>query len=172
MKASGKTDNSQQGMRKPVINPTEQRKRFLSLSVQLRKGTPLNDEQIEYLARVFERIGNGESSDAVFHLKRNPGQKIDNEEHRRTMSLVFIQIAHYTASPDRHPKGEGLSLKEAFEKVAPLARGLFGEDKNSEKYSPEYLSKVWNDPSYAHMKTRWRTPFDPDSPLAYLPFEN
>ena len=117
MKASSKTDNSQQGMRKPVINPTEQRKRFLSLAVQLRKGTPLNDEQIEYLARVFERIGNGESSDAVFHLKRNPGQKIDNEEHRRTMSLVFIQIAHYTASPDRHPKGEGLSLKEAFEKV-------------------------------------------------------
>jgi hypothetical protein len=169
MKASGKTDNSQLGMRKPVVNPTEQRTRFLDLAVQLRKGTPLNDEQIEYFASGFERIGNGESSDAVFHLKRNPGQKIDNEEHRQKMSLVFVQIAHYIASPDGYPKGEGLSLIEAFEKVAPLARGLFGEDKNSEKYSPEYLSKVWNDPSYRHMRTTLRTPFDPDSPLQYLP---
>lgn len=172
MKPSGKTNNSQQGMRKPIPNPTEQRKRFKELAVQLREGTPLNDDQTEYLASRFERISNGESSDAVFHLKRNPGQKIDNEEHRRTMSLVFVQIAHYIAPPDGYPKGEGLSLIEAFEKVGPLARALFGEDKNSEKYSPEYLSKVWNDPSYAHMKTRWRTPLDPDSPFVYLPSEN
>ena len=172
MKASGKTGNSQQGMRKPVPNPTEQRTRFLALSLQLRRGTPLNDEQIEYLASGFERIGNGESSDTVFHLKRNPGQKIDNEDHRRTMSLVFAQIAYYTSPPDGHTKGEGMSLTEAFEKVAPLARALFGEDKNSEKYSPEYLSKVWNDPSYGHMRTTLRTPFDPDSPLPYLPSES
>jgi len=172
MKASGKTDNLQQGMRKPIPNPTEQRKRFLSLAVQLREGRPLNDEQTEYLASRFERIGNGEGSDAVFHLKRNPGQKIDNEEHRRIMSLVFVQIAHYIASPDGYPKGEGLSLIEAFEKVGPLARALFGEDKNSEKYTPEYLNKVWNDHSYKHMRTTLRTPFDPDSPLAYLPSEN
>jgi hypothetical protein len=156
-------------MRKPVVNPTEQRKRFLILAEQLHKSIPLNDEQIEYLASGFERIGNGESSDAVFHLKRNPGQKIDNEEHRQKMSLVFVQIAHYIASPDGRPKGEGLTLKEAFEKVAPLARTLFGEDKNSENYSPEYFNKIWNDPSYKHMKTTFRTPFDPDSPLVYLP---
>jgi|GEM_PF-1862016 len=171
MKASGKTDNSQLGMRKPVVNPTEQRKRFLALALQLRKGTPLNDEQIAYLASGFERIGNGESSDAVFHLKRNPGQKIDNEEHRQKMSLVFVQIAHYIASPDGCPKGEGLTLKEAFEKVAPFARALFGEDKNLENYSPEYFNKIWNDSSYKHMKTTFRTPFDPDSPLAYSPTE-
>ncbi len=171
MKASDKMDSSQQGMRKPIPNPTEQRTRFLALAVQLRKGTPLNSEQIEYLASGFEKIGNGESSDAVFNLKRNPGQKIDNEEHRRTMSLVFVQIAHYISSPDGYTKGEGLSLTEAFEKVAPLARALFGEDKNSEKYSPEYLSKVWNDPSYRHMRSTLRTPFEPDSPLAYLPSE-
>ena len=172
MKASDKIDGLQQGMRKPVPNPTEQRTRFLALAMQLRKGTPLNTEQIEYFASSFERIGNGESSDAVFHLKRNPGQKIDNEEHRRKMSLVFVQIAHYIAPPDGYPKGEGLSLTEAFEKVAPLARGLFGEDKNSEKYSAEYLAKIWNDPSYVHMKTTLRLPFDPDSPLAYPPSEN
>jgi hypothetical protein len=169
MKASDKTGRTHNGMRKPVVNPTEQRKRFLVLAEQLYKGIPLSDEQIEHLASRFERIGNGESSDAVFHLKRNPGQKIDNEEHRQKMSLVFVQIAHYIASPDGYPKGEGLSLIDAFEKVAPLARGLFGEDKNSEKYSPEYLSKVWNDPSYRHMRTTLRTPFDPDSPLQYLP---
>jgi hypothetical protein len=172
MRATGKAVNSQKGMRQPVPNPTEQRKRFLALALHLREGKPLNEEQVEYLANGFERIGYGESSDAVFHLKRNPGQKIDNEEHRRKMSLVFIQIAHYLASPDGYPKGEGLSLSEAFEKVAPLARGIFGENENSEKYSPEYLSKVWNDPSYRHMKTTLRTPFDPDSPLAYLPSEN
>jgi hypothetical protein len=172
MKASSKTENSQQVMRKPIPNPTEQRNRFLNLAVQLRQGTPLNDDQTEYLASRFERIGKGESSDVVFHLKRNPGQKIDNEEHRRRMSLVFLQVAHLIASPDGSPKGEGLSLIEAFEKVGPLARALFGEDKNSEKYSPEYLSKVWNDPSYGHMRTTLRTPFDPDSPFAYLPTEN
>ena len=172
MKSSGSTDNSQQGMRKPVPNPTEQRTRFLALAVQLRKGKPLNDEQIEYLASGFERIGNGESSDAVFHLKRNRGQKIDNEEHRRKMSLVFVRIADYLAFRDGHPYGEGPTLTEALEKVAPFARALFGDDKNSENYSPEYLSKVWNDPSYRHMRTTLRTPFDPDSPLAYLPSEN
>jgi hypothetical protein len=171
MKASDKTGRAQNVMRKPVVNPTEQRTRFLALAVQLREGPQLSDEQIEYLASGFERIGKGESSDAVFHLKRNPGQKIDNEEHRRTMSLVFIQIAHYIASPNGRPEGEGLTLKEAFEKVAPLARALFGEDKNSENYSPEYFNKIWNDPSYKHMKTTFRTPFDPDSPLAYLPPE-
>ena len=171
MKASGKTSSLQQGMRKPVISPTEQRKRFLALAVQLRKGTPLNSEQIAYLASGFEKIGNGESSDAVFHVKRNQGQKIDNEEHRRKMSLVFVQIAHYISSPDEYTKGEGLSLTDAFEKVGPLARALFGEDKNSEKYSPEYLSKVWKDPSYGHMRTTLRTSFDPDSPLHYLPTE-
>jgi hypothetical protein len=124
------------------------------------------------LASGFERIGYGESSDAVFHLNRKRGQKIDNEEHRRTMSLVFIQIAHYIAPRDGWPRGEGLSLIEAFEKVGPRARALFGEDENSEKYSPEYLRKVWNDPSYGHMRTTVRTPFDPDSPFAYLPTEN
>ena len=171
MKPTNKTGSSQLEMRKPVVNPTEQRIRFLALAAQLREGAPLNDDQIAYLASAFEKIGNGESSDAVFHLKRNPGQKIDNEEHRRKMSLVFVQIAHYIASPNGYPKGEGLTLKEAFEKVGPLARALFGEDKNSEKYSPEYFSKVWNDPSYGHMRTTLRTSFDPDSPLAYLPTE-
>jgi hypothetical protein len=122
MKPSNNTGSSQLGMRKPVVNPTEQRKRFLVLAEQLHKGIPLSAEQIEYLASGFERIGNGESSDAVFHLKRNRGQKIDNEEHRRKMSLVFVQIAHYIASPDGRPKGEGLTLKEAFEKLH-LLRG-------------------------------------------------
>ena len=171
MKPSNTTDSSQLGMRKPVVNPTEQRKRFLALAAQLREGRPLNDDQIAYLASAFEKIGNGESSDAVFHLKRKPGQKIDSEEHRQKMSLVFVQVAHYIASPYGYPKGEGLTLTEAFEKTAPLARALFGEDKHPEKYTPEYLRKVWNDPSYGHMRTTLRTPFDPDSPLAYLPTE-
>ena len=169
MKQSNTTGSSQVGMRKPVVNPTEQRKRFLALASQLRKGRPLNNYQIAYLASAFEKIGNGESSDAVFHLKRKPGQKIDSEEHRQKMSLVFVQIAHYIASPFGHPKGEGLTLTEAFEKAAPLARTLFGKDKNPEKYTPEYLRKVWNDPSYGHMRTTLRTPFDPDSPLPYPP---
>ena len=171
MKPSNKTGSSQLGMRKPVVNPTEQRKRFLTLAEQLRRGTPLNDEQIAYLASGFEKIGNGESSDAVFHLKRNQGQKIDNEEHRFKMSLLFVRIADYLAFRDGHPYGEGPTLIEAFEKVGPFARALFGEHENSGKYSPEYLSKVWNDPSYQHMKTTLRTPLDPDSPLLYLPTE-
>lgn len=163
-------ENSQprRGMRKPVVNPTEQRKFFLALAAQLRSGTPLSTKQAEYLADRFEKMGHGDSADAVFLLKRTPGQKIDNEDHRRKMSLVFVQIAHYMAPPDRFPPGEGLSLTEAISKVVPLARELLG-NKNSDQYSEEYLYKLWHDPSYAHMKTTVRTPLDPDSPLAFIP---
>lgn len=159
---------ARRGMRMPVVNPTEQRKRFLALAEQLRKGTPLSTEQLEYLVSRFERIGGGESADVAFHLKRRPGQSIEAEQHRRTMSLIFAQIAHYVAPPDSFPPGEGLPITEAIEKVVPLARELFG-DKDSEKYSFEYLSKLWHNPSYAHMRTTLRTPFDPDSPLPFVP---
>ena len=113
MKTKGNQRRSQTGMRKPVVNPAEQRKRFLALAEQLRNGTPLSTEQLEFLVSRFESIGQGESADVAFHLKRRPGQKIEDEEHRRTMSLVFAQIAHYVAPPDSYPPGEGLPLNGA-----------------------------------------------------------
>jgi hypothetical protein len=168
MNTPTKNTETRRGMRNPVVNPSEQRKRFLALAAQLRNGTPLSREQIEYLVVSFEQIGYGESADTVFALKRTRGQKIDNEQHRRTMSLVFVQIAHYMAPPDGFPPGEGLPLMEAVRKVVPLARELLGE-KDSEQYSEEYLYKLWYDPSYAHMRTTLRAPFDPDSPVPFTP---
>lgn len=163
-----KMSKSRLGMREPIPNPTEQRTRFLALAHQLRSGRPLSNTQANFLARSFEKIGRGESADVVFFLKRRPGQKVENEEHRQKMSLVFAQIAHYIAAPDEYPPGEGLSLTEAIERVVPLARAIFG-DKEAEKYSIEYLYKIWHDASYAHMRTTLRTPFDPDSPLTFIP---
>jgi len=158
-------DGKRVGMRKPLPTPTEQRTRFKALANQLKKGKRLTRDQIEYLASRFERIGDGESADAVFHLKRSAGKKVEDEQHRRTMSLVFLQIAHLMDPP---PLGNGFSLMNALEAVVPLARGLFGVE-NSEKYSVEYLYKLWYDPSYAHMRTTLRTPFDRDSPFSFIP---
>lgn len=153
------------GKREPTVNPTEQRKRFLALATQLRTGTPLTQDQTRYLTDAFERIGNGENADEVLHLKRRKGQSTTAEQRRRTMSLVFAQVAHYIAPKEGRPPGEGLALQEAMERVAPLAKGLFGKHEDPDSYSVEYLLKCWHDSSYAHMKTTLRTPLDPDSPF-------
>lgn len=153
-----------QGMRKPVVNPTEQRKRFLVLAWQLYKNVKLSEEQRLYLADAFERIGNGESADAALKLKRGKGQKARDDESREKISLVFAQVASKIAPVDGAFPGEGMSLVEAMTSITPFVRKLFGVEA-SEKYSIEYLQKLWNDPSYAHMRSPFRSPFDPDSPF-------
>jgi hypothetical protein len=152
--------------RRAIINPIEQRKRFLLLAAHLRNGKNLTDDQSRYLASAFEKIGNGESADKVFHLKRGQGQTQIAEKRRTTMSLVFAQVAHYMSPKDGFPPGEGLNLNDAMEKVVPLARSLFSTIDNPDSYSMEYLLKCWHDPSYAHMRTTYRTALDPDSPFA------
>ncbi len=171
MKPSSLKHNSRKGTRQPRINPTEQRKLLLYLAQQIRNGLALTKEQSEYLASCFERIGNGESADAVFHVKRGRGQKIDNESRRIKMSLVFSFIAQLISPQSEDSFGAGMTLIDAFIKAGPLARELMGTD-DPNAYSPEYLSKLWNDPSYAHMKTTLRTPLDPDSPFALTTFKN
>lgn len=154
-----------QRTRKPTVSPTEQRKLFRSVAAQLRRGESLSEDQTRYLAEAFDRIGRGESADKALQLKRGRGQRLYAEQRRRTMSLVFAQVAHYMAPTDGWPPGEGLNLQAAMEKVVPLARGLFATSDDPDTYSVEYLLKCWHDPSYAHMRTTLRSPFDPDSPL-------
>lgn len=154
-------------MRKPAVNPTEQRKRFLALASQLYKDEELSEEQRLYLADAFERIGNGDSADVALRLKRGRGQKETDDESRQKFSLVFAQVASKIAPVDGPFLGGGMSLVKALESVTPFVRQLFGVE-GSEKYSIEYLQKLWNDPSYAHMQNPFRTPFDPDSPPASL----
>lgn len=171
MKISKKKSAIKLGQHKPRPTPTDQRKRFLALAVQIRHGVPLTNDHLVYLANAFEKIGMGESADAVFFLKRQKGQSVKNENHRQHMSLVFSYIAQLLASPSQHPEGEGLTLDEALEKASLFAQNLFC-DQNPDSYTSEYLYRIWLDPSYAHMKTTFRSPFDPDSPFAYLPPEN
>lgn len=156
-------------MRKPIVNPTEQRKRFLALAYQLRNNINLTEEQRLYLADAFERIGKGGvSADEVLYLKRQKGQKERNDISRQRISIVFALVAKKIAAVDSPFPGEGMSLIDALESVTPLVRQLFGVE-DSEKYSIEYLQKLWNDPSYAHMRTPFRSPFDPDSPFLFNP---
>jgi hypothetical protein len=172
MTSKDKTVRKRRGMREPTINPTEQQTRILALGVHLKDGKQLTKEQTEYLADCFVRIGNGESADVVFHLKRAPGKSEDGEERRRKMSLLFTYLAQLMARRvEEFPElGEGLSPDEAFEKAEPMARELFGAE-GTNSYSVEYLRKLWYDPSYAHMRTTFRTPFDPDAPLKFIPPE-
>jgi len=169
MTSKDKTVRKRRGMREPTINPTEQQTRFLALGVHLREGKQLTKEQTEYLADCFVRIGNGESADVVFHLKRGPGQSKHDELSRQKISVVFAHVAELMClAGDGYPgSGEGLSLDKALEKVVPLARKLFGVE-DSDQYDARYLRKLWYDPSYAHMKTPVRTPFDPDSPVPFI----
>ena len=169
MTSKDKTVSKRRGMRKPIANPSEQRKRFLALGMYLKAGEPLTKAHREYLADRFVRIGNGESADAVFHLKRGPGQSEDDELRRQKISVVFAHVAELMClAGDGYPgSGEGLSLDKALEKAAPLARRLFGVE-DSDQYDALYLRKLWYDPSYAHMRTPVRTPFDPDSPVPFI----
>ncbi|NDG19762.1 MAG: hypothetical protein EB117_16065 [Betaproteobacteria bacterium] len=169
MRTKDKPVKKRRGMRKPIPTPQEQQIRFLYLAMHLKAGKPLTKELADYLADGFLRISAGESADVVFHLKRGPGQSEDDELRRQKISVVFAHVAELMClAGDGYPgSGDGLSLDKALEKAAPLARRLFGVE-DSDQYDALYLRKLWYDPSYAHMRTPVRTPFDPDSPVPFI----
>jgi hypothetical protein len=173
MTTKDKPVKKRRGMRKPIPTPREQQKGFLYLAMHLKAGKPLTKAQRAYLADRFMKIGNGESADDVFHLKRRPGHSTDDEERRQKISLLFTYVAQLNADKvEGYPElgGEGLSPDEALLKAVPMARELFGVE-GTDSYSFEYLRKLWYDPSYAHMRTTVRTSLDRDSPFAFSPPE-
>ena len=66
MTSKDKTVRKRRGMRKPIPNPSEQRKKFLALGMYLKAGEPLTKAQREYLADRFVRIGNGRAPTPCF----------------------------------------------------------------------------------------------------------
>ena len=155
-------------LRKPIPTELDQRKRFKALAHFLRRGNQLTTEQAHYLADRFDRIGNGESADSVFYLKRTAGIKAADEVARRNISFIFSLVATWILPTDGPFPGAGLNLEMALEKASTLARDLF-ENENPDTYSVEYLKKLWHDPSYCHMRSPFRSPLDPDSPYPIEP---
>lgn len=50
-------------------------------------------EEKIYFARAFDRIGNGESADLVFRIKRGPGDKARDDTQKKKISLIFQLVA-------------------------------------------------------------------------------
>ena len=70
-----------------------QLKRFRELSRRLNQGESLTAEEQQYFAKAFERIGNGESADLVFEIKRGPGDKARDDIQKKKISLIFQLVA-------------------------------------------------------------------------------
>ena len=150
-----------------------QLKRFRELSRRLNEGESLTVEEKIYFAKAFDRIGNGESADLVFRIKRGPGDKARDDTQKKKISLIFQLVAtailpKATANDSASSRafGLGMTLEQAFEWVSPRASELFGNESPS-AYGPEHLKKLWYDPQYAHMKSPFRSAQDLDSPFEF-----
>lgn len=154
--------------RKPVPGEMDQRKRFKALAHFLRQGNPLTTEQAQYLADSFDLIGDGESADIAFRLKAR-GHQATDEAARRNISFLFSLVATWILPADGPLPGYGWTLQAALERASELARDQF-KSENPDSYSVEYLKKLWNDPSYGHMRSPFRSALDPDSPYPIEPF--
>jgi hypothetical protein len=147
--------------------PSEQRKRFEAFANQIRKGTPLTDDQLEWLKCTFLALSDPDRDVMrVLGLNYTAGHSAKKEIAAQKMDFLMHWIAGaispdntYLADPEHALPP--LSLEEAFEKAAEIAKVLFKEDPNSTQYDSSYIRKCWYDSDKRHRQSPDRHPFDP-----------
>lgn len=140
------------------MNPLDQRKRFKRVAEQIKNKIPLTVEQIEYIGKTFDQIGDGESADEVFSLKYKRGHSLAND-----MSLENLSFAlHYVACATQpiNEDGLGYTLEAAFVAASDILNRLNGSEKD--RYTPEYIKKMWY--KYPHLQSIYRRISDDDFP--------
>jgi len=137
------------------MNPLDHLKRIKSFAEQLKNKQPLTAEQYQYLANVFERIGNGEDANHVLGINYKRGSSEKDAEARQQISLAMHWIA--SAIQPETNEGLGYTLDKAFEEA----------EKYFRDFSYEMLKKHWYALDKKHMQNPSRGAFDPDSPYDY-----
>ena len=135
------------------MNPLDNLKRIKAFAKHLKNKKELTAKQYQYLADVFERIGNGEDPSDVLGIKFKRGSSAKDAQARQKISLALHWVANAILSEAEG--GLGYTLERAFEEV----------ENHFPDFSYELLKKYWYQPDKSHMKNQERTPFDPDSPF-------
>jgi len=148
------------------MNPEDARRRLAALAQRLSAGSNLTRAEKRTLAKVFNRIAEGEDANHVLGLKPRPGQRVANLVARQRMSLILHWVSGLV-QPDPKTQKRTLSVEKACEMavlaIVPVAKQVFpGADKSN--YEAEYILRCWNEPAYAHMRSPYRQPDDLDHP--------
>jgi len=135
------------------VNTADQRRRFKGTAKQIRSGKPLRQDQLEYLAAAFDKIGDGADANNVFGLNKIRGEKNSTVQARKGISLALSFVAAYRRPVEDY--GYGLSLDEAFIKASEVFP----------QYSPETLERYWKQKDKRHMRSINRQSGDQDNPF-------
>jgi hypothetical protein len=172
------------------VSPRNQRKRFQALADQLRNNSsPLNEDQLDYLANAFERIGLGEDANTVLGLAYGPGRSEDKEISLEQRSLILHWMTCAMLSDtDLDESGQlvgglGLTLEQAVDAVLAIADGEWINPKTKEKYSYintngevkspfkkysyDTLMRLWREGANKHMRTVMQSSLAKNSPYPY-----
>lgn len=170
--------------------PSDQRKRFLAAADQIRNGSPLTDEQLEYLANVFEQIGHGSDANQVMGLTYSPGQRKVDEEALQERSFLFhwMRCAQVPAGlldeQGCDVGGLGLTLEQTVNAVLDIndigewtnpvsgEKHIFKDAAGNirspfPKYTYDTLHAYWRTGKYKHMKELIASALTPNSPYPY-----
>ena len=137
-----------------------QQKRFLALSDQLESGGELTQEQLNYLARCFYAIGNGEDSNSVFGLSYNQGRSEADEKRRENLRLMFSWIS---AAIDQE-FGHGWTLRKAIDEAAALS---VTKGSPFRAKTRDAIERAWYNKKYQYLKVPILRATDLDSPIGY-----
>ena len=145
------------------MNPLDYRKNLAAFAQKMESKTEPTEEQYQYLADAFTRISKGDDANKVLGVAFQKHQTETNAAARQKLSAVLHWVAGAITPTDGDPPGLGLTLEQAFEQAAPVARKLFAVE-GSEKYDASYIKKCWYAADKAHMRDPNRGHFDQDSP--------
>lgn len=170
--------------------PSDQRKRFLAAADQIRDGNPLTEEQLNYLANVFEQLGHGADANKVMGLAHGHGQRQADEEALQERSFLFhwmrwAQVPTGLLDEDGYDLGGlGLTLEQTVNAVLDIndigewtnpntgEQFIFKDSAGNirspfPKYSYDTLHAYWRKGKYKHMKELFASPLTPNSPYPY-----
>ena len=139
------------------MNPIDHKKNWLAFLDQLRAKKPLQPEQFEHLATVFEEIlVNDVDPRLALGLAYSRGNKESDAHARQLISAVLQCVACYIEDDPIH-SSPPLTLAEAFVRVA--------DEFPRCPYTAEQIEKYWYQKDKAHMRDTVRSYYDQDSPL-------
>lgn len=170
--------------------PTDQRKRYLAAADQIRDGKPLTEDQLAYLADVFQKIGHGADANEVMGLTYGPGQRAKDEKSLQQRFFVlhwmrWAQVPENILDDEGFDIGGlGLTLEQTIDAV--LAIGCDGEWINPKtgerfvykddagnvqspfpKFTYDTLHAMWRRGQNKHMKELFASVLTPNSPYSY-----
>jgi hypothetical protein len=137
-------------------DPVEQRRRILRFAQRLKRAEQPTVEQVAWLTRVLQEIGEGRDANEALGLKGGQGRRPGDTESRNRMSIALHWVAGALEA--------GRDLEKAFEEGVKLLRQLHGlaPDDRDERYSVDTLRRYWN--GNKHLQSPVRRPGDKDFP--------